>query len=54
MEGEQSYNARREKERKANKAALILHDIGTKDDRKDLVKAFKKGEIDLFLFTTCS
>ncbi len=47
MGSEQSYNARREKERKANKAALILHDIGTKDDRKDLVKAFKKGEIDL-------
>lgn len=47
MESGQSYNARLKKERKANKAALILHDVGTKDDRKDLVKAFKKGEIDL-------
>lgn len=30
-------------------AALILHDIGTKDERKDLVENFKEGEID-FLF----
>lgn len=30
-------------------AALILHDIGSKDDRKDKVEAFKAGEID-FLF----
>ena len=34
-------------ERKVNSAALILHDVGTKDDRKNLVKSFKKGEIDL-------
>lgn len=47
MGSEQSYNARREKEREVNKAALILHDIDTKDERKELVKAFKKGEIDL-------
>lgn len=33
------------------KAALILHDINSKEDRKDFVKAFKSGEIDiLFVF----
>lgn len=32
-------------------AALILHDAGTKDDRKDLVSEFKEGKIDiLFVF----
>ncbi len=30
-------------------AALVLHDIGTKDERKDWVEAFKAGKID-FLF----
>ena len=31
--------------------ALILHDAGTKSDRKDLVEAFKEGKIDiLFVF----
>ena len=30
-----------------NTAALILHDIGTKDDRKELVEAFNKEEIDI-------
>src|SRR5690606_39662130 len=30
-------------------AALILHDIGTKDERKELVEDFKDGKID-FLF----
>src|SRR5690606_17505784 len=34
---------------KVNSAALILHDIGTKDERKDLVEDFKDGKID-FLF----
>ena len=28
-------------------ASLILHDVGTKDDRKDEVNKFKAGEIDL-------
>jgi len=33
------------------KAALILHDINDKDIRKDLISAFKKGDIDvLFVF----
>lgn len=34
---------------KVKTAALILHDIGTKEERKDLVEQFKEGEID-FLF----
>ncbi len=33
------------------RAALILHDINSKDDRKEQVKAFKAGDIDiLFVF----
>ena len=47
IEGGESYNAKRKKESEVNTSALILHDIGTKDDRKNLVKAFKKEEIDL-------
>ncbi len=38
-----------ESNKKPLTAALILHDVGTKDDRKSKVKAFKKGKID-FLF----
>ncbi|HQV23008.1 MAG TPA: DEAD/DEAH box helicase family protein, partial [Agitococcus sp.] len=34
---------------KVKTAALILHDIGTKDERKDQVEEFKAGKID-FLF----
>lgn len=30
-----------------NRAALILHDVGSKDERKAWVEAFKAGEIDL-------
>lgn len=47
MEVGESYNAKRKKESEVNTAALILHDIGTKEDRKNLVQAFKKEEIDL-------
>ena len=36
-------------EKKVKSAALILHDIGTKDERKEKVEAFKEGKID-FLF----
>lgn len=32
---------------KVKTAALILHDIGTKDDRKDFVEDFKEGKIDI-------
>ena len=36
---------------KVRTAALILHDIGTKEERKELVEKFKEGEIDfLFVF----
>ena len=31
------------------KAALILHDEGTKDERKDLTDRFKNGEVDLLV-----
>ena len=47
IEGGESYNAKRKKESEVNTAALILHDIGAKEDRKNLVQAFKKEEIDL-------
>ena len=47
IEGGESYNAKLKKESEVNTAALILHDIGTKEDRKNQVKAFKKEEIDL-------
>lgn len=44
-----SYGDRRKQERKVKTAALILHDIGTKSEREDLVEDFKQGKID-FLF----
>ncbi len=44
-----SYNAKQKENSKVNSAALILHDIGDKDERKDLVEEFKAGKID-FLF----
>ena len=38
-------------DRKVNTSALILHDVGTKTERKDTVDDFKKGKIDiLFVF----
>jgi type I restriction enzyme R subunit len=43
------YGNKKETERKVNSAALILHDIGTKDERKEKVESFKDGKID-FLF----
>lgn len=45
------YKTKLKNSYKVKTAALILHDIGTKDERKDLVEAFKEGEIDfLFVF----
>lgn len=41
------YYARLKETYKVNKAALILHDVGTKEERKELVESFKDGEIDL-------
>jgi type I restriction enzyme R subunit len=46
-----SYNAARQAERAVTSYALILHDVGTKQERKDKVEAFKEGKIDLlFVF----
>lgn len=42
-----SYNAKKKVDSKVNTAAVILHDIGTKEDRKELVEDFKEGKIDL-------
>jgi type I restriction enzyme R subunit len=44
-----SYNAKQKENSKVTTAAVILHDIGTKDNRKDVVEDFKAGKID-FLF----
>jgi type I restriction enzyme R subunit len=44
-----SYGDKRKMESKVKSAALILHDIGTKDERKEKVEDFKDGKID-FLF----
>lgn len=46
-----SYAAKAKQDNKAKSAALILHDIGSKQERKDWVEDFKAGEIDfLFVF----
>jgi type I restriction enzyme R subunit len=46
-----SYNEKRKQERAVTSAALILHDVGTKQERKNQVEAFKDGKIDLlFVF----
>lgn len=45
--GKPSYVAEKKQANKVKSAALILHDIGTKDERKDWVEAFKAGKIDL-------
>lgn len=42
-----SYAAKIKLENKAKSAELILHDVGTKDERKDWVEDFKAGKIDL-------
>ena len=45
------YNSQKRQNSKVTSAALILHDAGTKDDRKILVEDFKAGNIDfLFLY----
>jgi type I restriction enzyme R subunit len=44
-----SYGNKKKIESKVKSAALILHDIGTKDERKEKVEEFKEGKID-FLF----
>ena len=42
-----SYAARTLLENRAKSAALILHDVGSKDERKQWVEDFKAGKIDL-------
>ena len=44
-----NYGEKKNNESKVKSAALILHDIGTKDERKEKVENFKEGKID-FLF----
>lgn len=46
-EASPSYGDKKNNENKVNTAALILHDVGTKQERKDLVEDFKDGKIDL-------
>ncbi len=41
------YAIRQRQENKVKTAALILHDIGSKDERKNWVEDFKAGKIDL-------
>lgn len=46
-----TYTFKRKQESKVKTAALILHDVGTKQQRKDWVEDFKAGKIDvLFVF----
>lgn len=44
-----NYKTKLKDNHKVKTAALILHDIGTKEERKNFVEDFKEGEID-FLF----
>lgn len=46
-EPKESYGNQKIEESKVKKAAVILHDIGTKEERKDFVDDFKDGKIDL-------
>lgn len=48
-EPSEGYGSKKKTESKVTSAALILHDIGTKQERKDKVEDFKDGKID-FLF----
>ncbi len=42
-----AYGTQQQVARKVKSAALILHDIGSKDERKEWVEKFKEGKIDL-------
>lgn len=48
-DGEKPYNFRKKTNREIKSAALILHDIGTKDSRKEEIEDFKDGNIDLLI-----
>lgn len=43
----ESYTAKIQQENRVKCAALILHDVGSKDERKQWVEDFKAGKIDL-------
>ena len=43
----QSYSAIKANDRKVKRAAVILYDVGTKEERKNWVEEFKDGKIDL-------
>jgi type I restriction enzyme, R subunit len=49
IEPKESYSQKLKGSYKVKTSALILHDEGTKDDRKQMVEDFKEGKID-FLF----
>lgn len=50
-EPRETYGKKKTKATKVSKAALILHDVGTKTERKDWVADFKEGKYDLiFVF----
>ncbi len=50
-ESHSSYNAAKKENSEVSTAAVILHDVGTKEERKQLVEDFKEGKIDfLFVF----
>lgn len=46
---ESAYRFQRKQSNRVTSAALILHDVGTKEERKDWVEAFKAGKIDFLL-----
>lgn len=46
-EASTNYNTKKKQDSEVNSAALILYDIGTKQERKDLIEEFKEGKIDL-------
>lgn len=47
----ESYGKKKRQNSKVSKAQVILHDIGTKQDRRDWVSDFKVGKLDvLFVF----
>ncbi|MEL6560123.1 MAG: DEAD/DEAH box helicase family protein [Bacteroidota bacterium] len=46
-DSQESYGKIKSHDVKAKKAALILHDVGTKSDRNDWVEDFKTGKYDL-------
>jgi type I restriction enzyme R subunit len=46
-EPKSTYNAKKKQNSQVTSAAVILHDVGIKSERKQLVEDFKEGKIDL-------